>query len=120
MVILNRIGQGANAVKVLSPEETENPCASREIGKIVGNREISFFLHSHWSARSHLLGKSDPLLGEQLFSKSEVKHYRAFMKSMENQRLQEQIRRETRLGKSLGDGIFCESLSIGNFPLDCS
>jgi hypothetical protein len=34
-VNLNRIGLGANAVKVLSPEETENPCASREIGKIV-------------------------------------------------------------------------------------
>jgi len=64
------------------------------------------------SAKAHLLGKSDPLLREPLFSKSELKDYRAFMRGVEDQRQQEEIRRKARLGKPLGDGGFCESLSL--------
>ena len=64
------------------------------------------------SARAHLLGKNDLLLGEPLFSRRELKDYRAFMKGALDRRLQEEIRRKTKLGKPLGDGRFCKSLSM--------
>jgi hypothetical protein len=53
----NRIGLGAKAVKALSPEETEKPCASRDIGKIVENRDTSFSLISLLERQSSIVGK---------------------------------------------------------------
>ncbi len=64
------------------------------------------------SAKAHLLGEKDPLLGEPLFGKSELKDYKVFMKGVEEQSLQEEIRRKARLGKPLGNGRFSESLSL--------
>ncbi len=68
--------------------------------------------YPYLSAKAHLLGKSDPLLGEALFRKNELREYRAFMKGVADPRLQEEIRRKARLGKPLGDGGFSESLSL--------
>ena len=62
------------------------------------------------SAKAHLLGKSDPLLGEKLFMEGELSDYKAFMKGLEDSMLQEEIRRKARLGRPLGDGGFSESL----------
>ena len=56
-VNLNRIGLGANAVKVLSPEETETPCAFRETGKIVQDRDTSFFVISLFERQRSSVGQ---------------------------------------------------------------
>jgi putative transposase len=63
------------------------------------------------SARAHILGRNDPLLNGHLFDRGELNEYRTFMKSEEDKRFLEEIRKQTRLGKPLGDKGFLETLS---------
>jgi hypothetical protein len=50
-------------------------------------------------------------LKEPLFDKSELKEYRSFIRSEEDKKIVEEIRKQTRLGKPLGDGGFLKTLS---------
>ena len=63
------------------------------------------------SAKAHILGRKDPLLKEPLFDKSELNEYRRFIRSEEDKKIIEEIRKQTRLGKPLGDGGFLKTLS---------
>jgi putative transposase len=63
------------------------------------------------SAKAHLLGRKDPLLKELLFDKSELDEYRRFIRSEEDKKIIDEIRKQTRLGKPLGDGGFLKTLS---------
>jgi putative transposase len=63
------------------------------------------------SARAHILGRKDPILKEPLFDKSELNEYRRFIRSEEDKKMMEEIRKQTRLGKPLGDGGFLNTLS---------
>jgi putative transposase len=63
------------------------------------------------SAKTHIVGTRDPLLKEPLFDKSELKEYRSFIRSEEDKKIVEEIRKQTRLGKPLGDGGFLKTLS---------
>ena len=63
------------------------------------------------SAKAHLLGRRDPLLKEPLFDKSELNEYKRFIRSEEDKKIIEEIRKQTRLGKPLGDGEFLKTLS---------
>ncbi len=63
------------------------------------------------SAKAHLIGRKDPLLKEPLFNKSERNEYRRFIRSEEDKKIIEEIRKQTRLGKPLGDGRFLRTLS---------
>ena len=63
------------------------------------------------SARAHLLGETDPLLKEILFDEGDLKEYARFIKDREDKEVWEEIRRNTRLGKPLGDGKFIQRLS---------
>jgi putative transposase len=63
------------------------------------------------SAWAHIVGRKDPLLGEPLFDKSQLDEYRRFIRSDEDKKITEEIRKQTRLGKPLGDTEFIETLS---------
>ena len=63
------------------------------------------------SAEAHLLGKSNQLLSESLFDRGELNEYKRFMKSEEDKRILEEIRKQTRLGKPLGEDEFLRILS---------
>ena len=63
------------------------------------------------SARAHLLGRKDPLLKEPLFDNSELNEYRRFFWLEEDKKVIAEIRKQTRLGKPLGDGSFLKILS---------
>jgi putative transposase len=63
------------------------------------------------SARAHILGTNDTLLKEPLFDKNELNEYRRFVRSKEDKKILEEIRKQTRLGKPLGDAGFLEILS---------
>jgi putative transposase len=63
------------------------------------------------SAKAHILGKKDPLLKEPLFDKSELNEYRRFIRSGEDKKITEEIRKQTRLGKPLGGPEFLLTLS---------
>jgi putative transposase len=63
------------------------------------------------SAKAHILGRRSNLLKESLFDKSELSEYRRFMKLEEDKKILEEIRRQTKLGKPLGDAGFLDSLS---------
>src|SRR4030067_1544758 len=63
------------------------------------------------SAKAHLLGRRDPLLKEPLFDKSELNEYKRFIRSEEDKKIIEEIRKQTRLGKPLGNGEFLKTLS---------
>jgi putative transposase len=66
------------------------------------------------SAKAHILGRRDPLLKEPLFvDKGELKEYRSFIRSEQDKNIIEEIRKQTRLGKPLGDGQFLKTLSEG-------
>jgi len=65
------------------------------------------------SARAHILGKKDPLLKEPLFDRSELNEYRNFIRSEQDKKTIEEIRKQTRLGKPLGGGEFLKTLSAG-------
>jgi putative transposase len=74
---------------------------------IVGSPED----YPYSSAKAHILGKRDPLLKEPLFDTNELKEYRKFVRSAEDEMILEEIRKQTRLGKPLGDGGFLNTLS---------
>ena len=63
------------------------------------------------SAKAHILGRKDPLLKEPLFDISELKEYRRFIRSEDDKKILEEIRKQTRLGKPFGDGGFLKTLS---------
>src|SRR4030042_4368987 len=63
------------------------------------------------SAKAHILRKENPILKEPLFDKGELDEYRRFVKLEEDKRILEEIRKQTRSGKPLGDGGFLETLS---------
>ncbi|OGP92340.1 MAG: hypothetical protein A2156_14750 [Deltaproteobacteria bacterium RBG_16_48_10] len=63
------------------------------------------------SAKTHLLGGNNPLLNKPLFDRSELNEYKRFMRLEEDEKIQEEIRRQIRLGKPLGNGGFLENLS---------
>lgn len=63
------------------------------------------------SAKAHILGRKDHLLKEPLFDKSELKEYRKFIRSEEDKKIIEEIKKQTRSGKPLGDREFLNSLS---------
>ncbi len=68
--------------------------------------------YSYSSAKAHILGESNTLLKEPLFNnKGELRNYKLFMEVEEDKRGLEKIRRQTRLGKPLGDGEFLDTLS---------
>ncbi|MBI5198612.1 MAG: transposase, partial [Nitrospirae bacterium] len=73
--------------------------------------------YSYSSARTHILGESNTLLKEPLFDKSDLNNYRRFMEKKEDRGKIEEIRRQTKLGKPLGDGGFLATLSE---KLDCN
>ena len=77
------------------------------IARIVKNAED----YSYSSARTHILGKSTVLLGEPLFDKGERSNYRKFIAGDEDKVDLDVIRKQTRLGKPLGDRGFLEMLS---------
>ena len=63
------------------------------------------------SAKAHVLGRKDPLLKEPLFDQTQLNEYRSFIRSGEDKKIIEEIRKQTRLGKPLGDGEFLKTLS---------
>ena len=63
------------------------------------------------SATAHLFGKQDALLQEPLFERGELNEYRKFMKAEESKQVLEEIRKQTRVGRPLGDARFLENLS---------
>jgi hypothetical protein len=56
------------------------------------------------------IGREDPLLKEPLFDKGELNGYRRFVRSEEDEKIIEEIRKETRSGKPLGDEEFLKTL----------
>ena len=81
----------------------KNPVRAR----IVTNAED----YPYSSARAHLLGESNVLLREPLFDEGELSDYRSFMAGEEDKIGLDVLRRQTRLGKPLGDRGFLEILS---------
>ena len=63
------------------------------------------------SAKAHILGSQTPLLKESLFDKGELSEYRYFLKTVDNREFLEEIRKQTRLGRPLGDEGFLQILS---------
>ena len=63
------------------------------------------------SAKNHILGSEDPLLKDPLFDRSQLKEYRRFVKLEEDKSILEEIRKQTRSGKPLGDVGFLKTLS---------
>jgi len=63
------------------------------------------------SARTHLLGESNKLLMEPLFNKNELREYKRFMKMEEDKGVVEEIRKQTRLDRPLGNEGFLQTLS---------
>jgi len=63
------------------------------------------------SAKAHILGRRDRLLKEPLFDKGDINEYRSFIRSEEDGKITEEIRKQTRLGKPLGDAGFVKTLS---------
>jgi len=67
--------------------------------------------YGYSSAKAHLLGAKDALLKESPFDKTELREYREFMRMPEEKAVLEEIRRQTRLGKPIGDGGFLKALA---------
>lgn len=63
------------------------------------------------SAKAHILGKQDPLLKEDLFDRSKLREYRDFMRIEADIKFQEEIRKQTRSGRPLGEADFLGTLS---------
>jgi putative transposase len=63
------------------------------------------------SAKAHILGEGNALLREPLFYEDETHSYRKFMEVEEDKGGLNEIRRQTKLGKPLGDEEFLKSLS---------
>ena len=87
------------------------------VGKYIENNPLRAGIvrrpedYPYSSAKAHLLGRKDPLLKEPLFGESQLKEYRRFIRSEEDKMILEEIRKQTRLGKPLGDGGFLKTLS---------
>jgi putative transposase len=71
-------------------------------------KKPEYYLYS--SAKTHILGVNNPLLKESLFDKTESNEYRRLMK-IDDKVILEEIRRQTRLGRPLGNRGFLETLS---------
>jgi putative transposase len=71
-------------------------------------KKPEYYLYS--SAQTHILGVNNPLIKESLFDKTESNEYRRLMK-IDDKVILEDIRRQTRLGRPLGNGGFLETLS---------
>jgi putative transposase len=71
-------------------------------------KKPEYYLYS--SAKTHILGVNNPLLKESLFDKTESNEYRRLMK-IDDKVILEDIRRQTRLGRPLGNRGFLETLS---------
>ncbi|OGP58815.1 MAG: hypothetical protein A2162_05885 [Deltaproteobacteria bacterium RBG_13_52_11b] len=67
--------------------------------------------YGYSSARAHVSGKVDSLLRESLFDKEHLDEYRRLIRGQENKRFLDEIRKQTRLCKPLGDANFLEILS---------
>ena len=67
--------------------------------------------YSYSSAKAHILGKDNGLLNELLFSEEELYNYREFIKNEDDNADLDDIRKQTKLGKPLGDSKFLETLS---------
>lgn len=67
--------------------------------------------YTYSSARAHLLRESNKLWIETLFNKDELREYKRFMEMDEDKGVVEEIRRQTRLGRPLGDEGFLQILS---------
>ncbi len=67
--------------------------------------------YGYSSARAQLLGEKDALLKEPLFGRGQLEEYRRLVRGTEDQGLLEEIRRQTKSGKPIGDAKFCESIS---------
>ena len=78
-------------------------------------KNVEDYLYS--SGRSHVLGESNTLLREPLFDEDEVFDYKRFIVGEEDKLNLDDIRRQTRLGKPLGDSKFLKTLSK---KLDCN
>jgi putative transposase len=63
------------------------------------------------SARAHILGNKDLILQEPLFDAGELDEYRRFVRLEQDKRTLEEIRKQTRSGKPLGNVGFLETLS---------
>ena len=63
------------------------------------------------SAKTHILGEYNTLLNERLFDEGEESNYKRFIAGEEDKVNLSDIRRQTRLGKPLGDRGFLETLS---------
>jgi len=63
------------------------------------------------SAKAHILGTEDSLLKGPLFDRSQLKEYKRFVKLEEDKSILEEIRKQTRSGKPLGDVGFLKTLS---------
>lgn len=63
------------------------------------------------SAKAHILGRKDPLLKDPIFDRTELNEYRRFIQSEEDKKTLEEIRKQTRLGKPLGNEGFLKTLS---------
>jgi putative transposase len=63
------------------------------------------------SGKAHLLGKSNPVLTEELFDERDSKEYQRLMKLKDDKRTLDDIRKHTRLGRPLGEGEFLHILS---------
>ncbi len=63
------------------------------------------------SAKAHILGEGNALLREPLFHGNEIYNYRKFMEMEDDKGGLKEIRRQTKLGKPLGDEWFLKSLS---------
>ena len=63
------------------------------------------------SARAHILGRKDPILNGNLFDKNELDEYRGFVKLEEDKEILEKIRKQTKLGKPLGEADLLQTLS---------
>lgn len=63
------------------------------------------------SAKAHILGKLDPLLNEDLFTKININEYRKFIQIEDERHIKDEIRSHTRSGKPLGDSGLLKILS---------
>jgi putative transposase len=63
------------------------------------------------SAEAHILGRKDALLKEPLFDRNQLDEYRKFVQLEDDKNTLDEIRKQTRLGRPLGDIGFLKGLS---------
>lgn len=73
-------------------------------------KRAEYYFYS--SAKTHILGENNALLREPLFDKDELYSYKSYMETGEDEEaIKDIIRKQTRLGKPLGDERFLQTLS---------